>query len=80
MPISTGIEKKEIVTTKAGTFKVNIINTIVGDAFINALVGPVLKNTSHLVEDSDRRRIIKREVPGGGTVLEEISNVNVNRP
>ncbi len=79
IPFSIKLAKKENISTKAGNFIANKVNTISGDPFIGKLMEPFIKNWIIWVADSDSRLIVKLRPPAGGLsiVLEEISNVNV---
>ncbi len=75
LPVTFKIEKKDILTIKTGTFKVNKIIMYIGDPFLSKLAESFLKNSSVMVEDTDRRLPLKTQVQGYYEVLEEISNV-----
>ena len=75
LPMTFKIEKKETLTIKLGTFKANKIVMFTGDPFLGRLAESFLKNSSVMVEDTDRRLPLKTQVQGYYEVLEEISNV-----
>ena len=76
-PVAFKYISSETIKTKAGSFRANKINIIIADAFIGKLMEPMMKTTALWIEDSDRRLLLKVQLFGNETVLEEISNVNV---
>jgi hypothetical protein len=66
---------KSILSTKAGSFHVNKIETVMADPFIEKLYEPIAKKSGYWVEDSDRRLMIKIQQTDIESFLEEISNV-----
>lgn len=74
--LSIHYDKKDTVTTKAGTFHVNKVTVTMGDPFVGKLMEPFLKNSSLMIEDSERRLIVKSILTGSEALLEEVSNVN----
>jgi hypothetical protein len=75
VPVTLRIVKKETVTVKAGTFKVNKLDTFISDPFLSRLAGNMLKDASWYVEDSDRRLPVTTQAMGIKSELEEISNL-----
>jgi hypothetical protein len=67
----------EIITTKAGSFRVKKLIFVGADPFISKLMEPILKKIAFWVEDSDRRIVIKISTFAGDEILEEISNINM---
>jgi hypothetical protein len=75
MPVTLRSIKKETISIKSGTYKTIKVDTVMGDRFFATLMEPFTKYSSVLVEDSDRRLLIKSQVQNKVTLLEEISNV-----
>jgi len=78
-PISASLshEKGETtLSTKAGKFRVKRVHLVMGDPFIGKLTDSFMKNMIVLIEDSDRRLPIKRQILGSEYIIEGISNVN----
>ena len=75
LPMSFKVGKSETLTVKAGTFKVKRITMTMGDPFLAKLGEPILKSSSLLLEDSDRRLPIITENQGYREIIEVISNV-----
>ncbi len=75
MPFTYRFISKETLSIKPGKFQINKLNVIMADPFIAKLMEPFLKNLAFLIEDSDRRLLVKFETPMGYDVLEDISNV-----
>ncbi len=76
-PLATTLklDRKDTVTTKAGTFNVRKVEFVLGDPFISKLMESFIKNSTFLIEDSDRRLMIKKQDISSSMFLEEISNV-----
>ncbi len=75
LAVSARIDKKEVITTGAGAFRVIKIDLLLGDPFISRLAESLLKSHGYYVEDSNRKLVIKELIPGGFSILEDITNV-----
>ncbi len=76
VPVTLKYEAKASIGTKAGTFRVKKMATVIADPFIGKLMEPFTKEGSTWVEDSDRRLLIKiHRSDENETFLEEISNI-----
>jgi hypothetical protein len=76
-PVTFKYIATETIQTKAGTFRAHKINIIVADPFIGKLLDSMTKSSALWIEDSDRRLLIKSQLMGNDTVLEEVSNINI---
>ncbi len=74
-PVTFKYISTETIKTKAGVFRANKINIVVADAFIGKLMEQVMKTSALWIEDSDRRILLKVQLMGNDTILEDISNV-----
>ncbi len=76
MPVTMKFLSKETIKVKAGTFRVNKYSIVMADPFVGKLVESVMKNSIIMIEVSERRLVVKSDIPGGYVELEEISNIN----
>ncbi len=76
IPFSAVYLGKETIKTGAGSFDVIKAKMPMGDPFLGRLLDPMMGNAYSMIEDSDRRLVVKIGAADNGNVLEEISNVN----